>query len=240
MQIFKSEGIVFRSMKYSETSVIIDIYLREKGLRSFIISGVRSSKSKVRSSLYHPMNILSIVAYDKDNDKLARIKEACYDTIYQKISLDVKRSAIAMLMIELSRNTIKEKEANTELYNFIKSSLLNLDAAGDNLNEIGWRFMLGLTRYLGFYPANNFSERRNLFNLQEGKFVSNEIVDNTTLDKPSSIMLLNAIQLMNIENRIEPHQISPPHLVNLLLQYYSLHVDGFKRPLSIDILRDIL
>ena len=44
--LIKTAGIIFQTKKYSESSLIADIYTEEKGLRSYIISGVRSKKGK--------------------------------------------------------------------------------------------------------------------------------------------------------------------------------------------------
>ena len=85
MAFFKSNGIVFRSIKYGETSIITDIYTREKGLRSFLISGVRRSRSRMSASLFQHGNILEMVAYDKESGKLGRIREVQSAYLYREI-----------------------------------------------------------------------------------------------------------------------------------------------------------
>ena len=40
--IIKTRGIILRTVKYSETSVIADIFTEGAGLRSYIISGMRA------------------------------------------------------------------------------------------------------------------------------------------------------------------------------------------------------
>jgi len=109
MALFKSIGIVFRSTKYGESSLILDVFTREKGLRSFIVNGVRSTKAKGKASLYQHLNIIDMVAYDKD-DKLARIKECRLGHHYQKLSFDIKRSSIGLFLLEVCKNAIRESK----------------------------------------------------------------------------------------------------------------------------------
>ncbi|MBK9016857.1 MAG: recombination protein O N-terminal domain-containing protein [Saprospiraceae bacterium] len=53
--LIKTRGIVFKAKKYSETSVIVDVFTEEKGLRSYIVSGVRSKRPTVSAGLLQPM-----------------------------------------------------------------------------------------------------------------------------------------------------------------------------------------
>ena len=72
----KIQGIIIRSVKYGETSLIFDMYTQQFGLASFIVNGARKPKSKLPSSLFQLMNWLEVIAYVKDPRSLSRIKEA--------------------------------------------------------------------------------------------------------------------------------------------------------------------
>ena len=65
--MLKTKGIVFRTVKYGETSVITDIFTEEKGLHTFIGGGVRSAKARMPYSLFQPMMVVELVAYYKDD-----------------------------------------------------------------------------------------------------------------------------------------------------------------------------
>ena len=64
--LIKTRGIIFKALKYSETSLILDIYTEEKGLRNYIISGVRNKKSKLKTGLLQPTMLVEMVAYEKN------------------------------------------------------------------------------------------------------------------------------------------------------------------------------
>ena len=81
-------GIVLNYIKYGDTSIICKIYTEQYGLQSYIINGVRKSKSK-NIGLFQPLNILDMVVYHKKNSGLQRIKESKLDYAYKSLHLDI-------------------------------------------------------------------------------------------------------------------------------------------------------
>ena len=76
----KTEGIVLKTTKYAESSIITNIFTKKYGLLSFIVQGVRSSRNKQKGNLIQPLNMLMLEIYLKEQRNLNRIKE--YSTSY--------------------------------------------------------------------------------------------------------------------------------------------------------------
>ena len=72
--INKTRGIVLNYIKYGDTSIICKIYTEQFGLQSYIINGIRNSKSK-NIGLFQPLNILDLVVYHKKTSVLALVGE---------------------------------------------------------------------------------------------------------------------------------------------------------------------
>lgn len=239
MSLFKSIGIVFRTVKYSETSLILDVFTREKGMRSFIVSGVRSSKSKNKASLYQHLNILDLVAYDKDN-KLARIKECNIEHFYQRLSYDVIRSSIGLFLLEVCKNSIKEKEENIELFDFIFGRLKLLDSdTPQNFGLFPIKFLLELSQFIGFMPFNNFDDKRPYFDLYNGRFIPE-----TTEKYVSSLEVSQCIATIDNTNMEQLTTLSirkelRNQVIDDLIIYYRLHIEQFKELKTIEVLRSI-
>lgn len=239
MALFKSIGIVFRTVKYSETSLILDVFTREKGMRSFIVSGIRSSKSKQKASLYQHLNILDLVAYDKDN-ALARIKECKIDHYYQRLTFDVVRSSIGLFLLEVCKNSIKEREENSELFDFIHDRLKLLDSdAALNMGLFPIKFLLDLSQYIGFMPYNNFSEDTPIFDLYNGRFIASpsEKYASTALVS-KNIARINTIDLDKLTSLSLSKELRNTILDDLII-YFRLHIDSFKELKTIPVLRSI-
>ena len=73
--LIKTRGIILRTLKYGETSLIMDIYTENYGLNSYIVGGVRNKKSTTKSGSLQIMSLVEIVAYHKSAKSLYRIKE---------------------------------------------------------------------------------------------------------------------------------------------------------------------
>ncbi len=202
---------------------------------SCIISGVRKAKSK-QSNVFQAINIIDFVAFESEL-KLSRIKEATLLHQYQIINQKVITSSVAMFIIDLARNAIKENESNPELYHFIKSSLLMLD---QNLIEIKFAphfFALDLTKYLGFGPFTNYTEDNIYFDLREGEFIDNDVRHNHILNRELSYDLL---RLINKDEHNDINKTRRTELLDKIVLYYALHLDGFKELKCLNVLRSVL
>ena len=231
---FKSEGIVLSSLKYSETSLILDIYTKQHGLGSYIVSGVRKQKSRT-ANVYHPMNIIDMVAYTS-GESLSRIKEASYAYMYQKLDRDVISAAVGTYVIELVRNAIQDKEPDERLYSFIRGTLLSLDSGSHAISTLPYQFAIRLAEYMGFQMQDNYSEESPYFDLSSGQFVSALTSDSTVLDGTLSTVMH---QLMNGVQTISLTKQDRAFLLDKLMSYYELHIDNFKPLRSIPVLRSI-
>lgn len=239
MSLFKSIGIVFRSVKYSETSLILDIFTREKGMRSFIVSGVRKSKSKNKASMYQHLNVLDLVAYDKDNS-LARIKECKIEHYYQRLTFDVVRSSIGLFLLEVCKNAIREKEPNPDLFDFILNRLQLLDSdINQNFGLFPIKFLLELSQYIGFMPYNNFGDENPYFDLYNGRFIP-EMTEKYVSDSEVSSLIakINSTEMdqlveLNVRKDIRNK------IIDDLIIYFRLHIDQFKELKTLPVLRTI-
>ena len=72
-----TRGIVIRTVRYGETSVIVNIYTELFGLQSYIVNGVRtnSKKGHGKGNSFQPAAILDLVVYHNEIKNLQRIKE---------------------------------------------------------------------------------------------------------------------------------------------------------------------
>jgi len=232
---FKSKGIVLKSLKYSETSLILDIYTRDKGLRSFIISGVRKAKAK-QANIFQAMNIIDLVAQDKQ-EKLARIKESKLSVIYSSLNQEVLKSSIGIYYVDLFRAVVKEKESNPELFDFLETALINLDQSHSELALKPLVFGINMAKHLGFGWSNNFSEIDNCFDIQIGQFVPFSSNHQSSLNPELSKTLYEILLQGSSVTVSKPVRTE---LMNALIRYFSFHIEGFTELRSLKVLRAIL
>ncbi|HHH50033.1 MAG TPA: DNA repair protein RecO [Saprospiraceae bacterium] len=239
--LIKTRGIIFRAVKYSETSIIADIYTEEKGLRAYIISGVRKKHSKVSAGLLQVMSLVDMVAYYRNEKDLHRIKEIKAAHIYVRLPFDVARSAVGIFMIELARKTIRESEANPRLFHFLFSSFQFLDKSEHSVTNVHLHFMIQLSGFLGFMPGGSVREGTPFFDLKEGIFISNEAGHIHILNKEESLLLYHLLESpLNECHQIKMNKDVRRKLLNSLLDFYKLHIENFPTINAHLILQEVL
>ncbi|MEN0005891.1 MAG: DNA repair protein RecO [Bacteroidota bacterium] len=239
--IIKTRGIVFKSIKYSETSLIVDIYTEAKGLRKYIVSGVRSKKAKIKPSLLQVMSLVEMVAFDREDRDLNRIKELRPTYIYQQVPFDLRRGAVGLFMAEVARKTIRESEENPRLFQFLFDTFTHLDRTNTPVSNLHLSFLLDLSMYLGFMPGGFCTPEHPIFDLQEGIFVSESPTQPHVLSDTASQLLSQLLQTSvedchNVAMQRRERQL----LVRHLLDYYRLHLENFPEINAHRVLQEVL
>lgn len=234
--LIKTRGIIFKAIKYSESSLILDIYTEEKGLRKYIISGVRSKRSKVKTGLLQPATLVDMVAYFRDNKPMNRIKEIKAAQIYQAIPFELMKGTISLFMIELAQKTIKEEEANPNLFNFLFSQFSELDTTENVSPNFHLNFMLDLTGYLGFYPGGSWSLDTPWLNMRAGNFTRDEPLHQYSLDRNLS----EKVGLLLKKEEVQLARIERQKIVQKLIDYYRIHVENFNGLNTHEILKEVI
>jgi len=245
MQTHTTNGIVLRTVKYGETSIIAAVYTELFGMQSYIVKGVRQSskKSQGRANYFQPAAILQMEVYHNELKQLQFIKEFQWQTIYNNIFSDVVRNAIAIYVVELLQHSIKQPEANPELFYLTEETLLAIDTAEESIvANIPLYFTLQLSSALGFLIHGNYSTTNHMLDLKEGLFTNNTPAHNDyAIDEiaatVSALLSINTIaELKNIPlNKTQRRQI-----LQHLQTYMALHVEGFGQLKSFEVLQQII
>src|SRR5690242_18066254 len=114
--LISTRGIVLKTTKYGDTSVICHILTEAKGLKNFIVNGVRTKKSSMPLVLFQPGTVLDLNIYSNEQKKLLRIKEAKPHFLWTKVPFDIRRSSLTLFIAELVQKTIHESEENHALF----------------------------------------------------------------------------------------------------------------------------
>lgn len=226
--LIKTRGIVLKTMKYSESSIIADIYTEEKGLRRYIISGVRSQRSRISAGLLQVMSLLELVAYEREDKDLNRLKEIRPAWVYQSVPFDVYKGAVGLFMAEIARKTIREAEQNEPLFAFLFQTFRFLDETPHPVANLHLHFLLELSAYIGFTPGGDFDTETPFFDLLEGLFTSMAPAHPHFLDEKMSGLLYaflrtDAASCHEINLTREQRRL----LLLNLLDYYRLHIEHF-------------
>ena len=241
----KTKGIVLRSVKYGETSLITNVYTELFGIQSYIVKGVRQSSktSAGKANYFQPAAMLDMEVYHNELKNLQFIKEYQWSYLYESVLFNVIKNAAALYMIELLQHSLKQPEANPELYYLIEDSLKQLDKGNDTLTaNLPLYFTLHLATELGFQIQGEYSKQTPVLDLQEGFFV-NEIPANIfyiTDELARTTSQINNIHFYNDLENFHLNRNQRRQLLEAYGQYLALHIEGFGELKSLKVLQEVL
>lgn len=236
--LITTQAIVFHSIKYGEADLIVKCYTKGAGIRTYLIRGIlKSKKGKLRASLFQPLTQLEIVASHRDKGSMEYLREAKVSFPYHSLHTDVIKSAVVFFLAEMLRNTIVEEEPNEALFHFLENSFSWFDI-NDKAANFHLLFLLRLTKYLGFYPSD-IQEEAAFFNLEEGVFTNRKTGEYCIWGE--NLDLLKNLLGINFEGlaHIKLNHTRRIGFLLILLDYYELHIQGFRRPKSLSVLNEI-
>ncbi len=237
MQI-TSKAIVISSLKYSEADLIVKCFTEECGLKSYLLKNIlKSKKGKLRTSFFQPLSLLEIQANHKDKGTLEFIQEAKVYYANQTLHTHIVKTSLVLFLSEILKSVIQEEEKNKAMFSFLEKSIIWLDTNSEVAN-FHLLFLLQLSDFLGFYPDDT---ENNLlyFNLLEGVFQSESSnIYCIQIPKKTGLKQLLGINFDSI-NTIKLSKVERKETLEILLLYYELHIQGFKKPKSLQVLNQL-
>jgi DNA repair protein RecO (recombination protein O) len=234
-----SRGFVVKSIKNGETSMIVSCYLEDIGLKSFMVKGIYGTKKpKFSKAHFFPLNFISINYSLSKPDRLSYIKEVKPVIIFNSLHSSIKKSTVIIFLSEILNSVFREEgDKNQNLFNFLNKSISWYDTH-ENCNNFHIKFLIELTKHIGFYP-NIRSQEDNFFNLESGS--SSTVKPRSKFIDFDDYELFKKLLGMKFEdlNHMAINKDSRLRLLNHIIDYYSLHLQMFKPPKSIDIFSEI-
>ncbi len=238
MNVVETKGIVLSSLKYGDTSLIVRCYTEKHGLKSFIAKGV-FTKKKRQTAIYFPLNEIDLIYSPKANEQqLVFLKSAQTAYYYQSLHINPIKSAIIFFLSEILNLILKTEEYNPDLYQFIKQSLLLFDEKTSDFSDFHLVFLLNLTHFLGFYP-NTENENEALFDLENGFFTAQNSSINM-LNPTETILLKKLLETpFDLASKNQFNQQQRSLLLDILIRYFQIHTNNFKKPNSLQVLNEL-
>ena len=235
------QGIVLQSIRYGDTSLIVKVFTRSLGLRSYMVKGAFNRNSKSRAALFQNLHLINYVEAGKPNkSSLGYMKDVQLATVYQSIPFVMNKSAILMYVSELLSKTITEQEQNEPLYDFIERSKLWLDLVHKDYANFPLFFTLELTRHLGFYPKANY-ESGYCFDMMEGSFIHDYPLHPYYFDAEDALLLSQLLNAGIDETcRIPLHVSQRRSLLDGLIVFMRLHAPVMNDFHSHEVLKTVL
>jgi DNA repair protein RecO (recombination protein O) len=172
--------------------------------------------------LFQPLTVLDLVVYYKENAAIKRIKEIKCLHPYQTLTVDIRKSTLAMFITEVINKTIKEESHAEELCEFLIASLITLDTIHVGIETFHLSFLLKLSRFLGFGAGN-----------------VNEVLG-WRITEPAIESALSKLLQSDYGDTVPMTNEQRRELLSLLIGFYNDHTQTLGEMKSVQVLREIL
>lgn len=237
--LVSTKAIVLHNVKYADKKVISKMFTQEHGILSLNIHVGNTSKSKIKPAIIFPLSQLEIEISLKENKEIQTLIEAKPFYIYQHLNHDFSKLCIAQFINEVLYKSIKEQQANKELFDFITSCLQWLDLQTESYNNFHIYFLFELTKYLGFKPTDNKDLFNKYFDVREGKFSSSSLSFPLGFDEQQSNQF-HLLFTLNLGNLSLIDKSFRQNILNCLMAYYKMHLPGIHEFKSYEVLLETM
>lgn len=235
----KTKGIVLNALRYSDSQLIVHIYTQRYGSITCMVRQSRSRRSG-QSSMWQILTLLEFDIDFKPQKQFQTIREIQIHKPWTSIPYHPVKTTLAMFLGEFIHNALKHEGENDALFQFIENSLYWLDEATGPLGNFHIVMLMGMTRFLGFWPNVEDSTPRVYFDLQNACYTSvvpahGQYLEGDEVRLMPLLLKMNYLQM----RRVHLSRDERWHILEIITVYYRLHVPEFGQIRSMEVLRAI-
>ncbi|MBR5542047.1 MAG: DNA repair protein RecO [Bacteroides sp.] len=237
----KIKGVVLHSLKFNDTSNIVDLYTDQIGRTSFIMKVSHSKKNGVQSVLFQPLALIEVEADIRPNNNLHKIREAKSLFPFNSLPYHPYKSSIAMFLAEFLYRALKEEAPNEALFAYLLYSIRWLDEC-ENRSFANFHlvFLMRLSRFLGLYPNVDDYTSNCYFDMLNACFTP-LLPKSGAFLKPDEAARIRLLLRMNYETMhlFAMSRAERNRCLTVINDYYRLHIPDFPILKSLDVLKEL-
>ena len=225
MNLEEVTGIIVNETNYGETSKILNVITKEKGLISVMAKGCKNLKSPLRS-VSSKLTYGTFIIYYKEN-KISTLKEVSVLDNFKNLKKDITSISYAAYMLELSEGVIKQNN-DPRIFDLLIQSLKKIDEDFDplvimNILELKYLEFLGVMPIIDSCAMCGKKTSIVTLSSYRGGYICKACYTNETMVSDKTIKLIRMFYYVDI-SKITKLDISPKskNEINLFLDdYYS-------------------
>lgn len=225
MKLEEVEGIIASETNYGESSKIINVITKDKGLIGIMAKGCKNIKSPLRS-VTSKLTYGKFIIYYKEG-KLSTLKEVSIINSFKNLKKNIAGISYAAYLLELSEGVLKQSK-NKKIFDLLIDSLIKIDEGYDplvimNILELKYLDFLGVMPILDECAMCGSKHAIVTLSSYRGGYVCEKCYTNEKKVSDKTIKLIRMFYYVDI-SKISKLDISPSskNEINIFLDdYYS-------------------
>ncbi|MDO4758650.1 MAG: DNA repair protein RecO [Rikenellaceae bacterium] len=241
MKTYKGRGIVLHTLKYGDSSLVVQLLTDVGGRRSYMVQGVRSRSGRgSKLALFQPAFPVEFEGLEpSQSQQMHRFKEVRGGFLLQGIPFDVRKSTMAIFIAEVIYRLVKESEQNESLFDFVWNSVAALDSMQEGVANFHLWFLVKLSRLVGFQPGNEH-RAGDWFDIKEGLYVPLRPLHPLHFAPEEASLMSHLMQLSVLElGDLALNRHQRVAFLNAMLTYFGYHLDAIHTVQSVRILQEV-
>lgn len=236
--LLSTKAIVLRLNKYSDSSVIVQLFTKDAGRVSVMVYGIKNKK-KSKLTAFQSLYLLDVVIDLKHNRSIQILKEHKLSPVLVNLSSSPAKISIALFLSEFLTKCLQEESADKQTFDFLYTSIKILNEIEHGIGIFHLAFLIKFSKYLGFNPTEN-NEDFNFYDFKKNKglitkpshsfFVNRSEFNMLNLLLNTPYNKLNGIKLLATER---------DKLLKTIILMYELHAIHFSSIKSFEILKQV-
>lgn len=233
----KKRCIILKTVKYGDNNLIVDMLTPDSGRVSAAWRMPRG-KGKTGRNVLQPLSICDVMLEQPRQSRLPIIKESHIAVPYTSLNIDPVKMSVAFFIAEFLSQVTRTEQQDAGFYDFIEKTLLWYDLADSGTANFHLMFLVRALRFLGFFPNLDTYTHGAVFDLRAAEFTP-------TIPLHKDYIIAGEAQGVQQLMRMTPANMHVYRLsrdernriVEILLQFYGLHVPGFREMKSWEVLK---
>jgi DNA repair protein RecO (recombination protein O) len=227
-------GVLLKRISYSETSLVLSVFTRSEGKKSFLFQGGKKKKGNVLL----PLSVIELTYFQRDDSQLAKLSETSLIHTFNSIPFHPVKSTIVFFKVEVLSSILHEGVKDEPLFEFIQNELCWLDI-NDSFTNYPIYWLLELSKYIGFFPFKP-TVKTPFFDLENGHFQGSPPIhlnfkNGIEVEWLSELVSLPKEDLLNKEIPKKYRQVC----LSILLEFYKFHISDFDLKDTLEIIESI-
>lgn len=236
----KTQAIVLYAFKYGESRLIVDVFTRQAGRLSFIVTMPKSPRGRMKKQFFQPLTLLDMEFDLRPKMQLQKMGNVQLVYAYSSVPFEPSKLSISLFVAEFLYHALKGEQQNEPLFDYVRFSMEWLDGCQASVANFHLVFLMRLSRFLGFYPNLEGWKEGCYFDLRAGVFCQDVPLHRDFL-QPEDARRMEVLMRMDYPTMhlFRMSHLDRQRLLDTAINYYRLHLPDFPELKSLAVLQEI-
>ncbi|MCQ2192886.1 MAG: DNA repair protein RecO [Paludibacteraceae bacterium] len=237
----ETKAIILMRKPFKDECLIVAAYTELLGRVDYVLYGAHNRQNGRKLAFLQPMSIVTIIADYRPNREMQVIRDIQCAVPLPSLLADPSKNTVALFLAEFLTHALRTNEPDAILFQFLHDSVMWLNLTSSHIANFHISFLVRLSVFLGFMPnLGPLQPNMRYFDLLHSDYVHYASPNAELIDQDEQLFLRKLLRI-NYRNMFlfVMSRDERSNLLNRIVHYYQLHIQGFGQLKTLDILHEV-